>query len=117
MRSSKLKSKEIAALSDSNAEILASAISLWELRIKWNLFHVSGTRKGPADPLQLLRTLGIAEIPVLALSPEQAATSLKTPLKHRDPFDELLLIQAQELDARLLTRDKRLIGHPLALQL
>lgn len=117
MRGVKLKTREVAALNDVDAEILASAVSLWELRIKWNLFHVSGTRKGPADPTQLLTALGIAEISVMALSPEQAATSLDTPIAHRDPFDELLLIQAQHLGARLMTRDSRLLGHPLALQL
>jgi PIN domain nuclease of toxin-antitoxin system len=117
MRESKLESREIDVLSEADAEILASAVSLWELRIKWNLFHVSGTRKGPADPTQLLTALAIAEIPVLALSPEQAATSLATPIEHRDPFDELLLIQAQEMGARLLTRDGRLLDHPLVLQL
>lgn len=117
MRGVRLRSREIAVLSEADAEILASAVSLWELRIKWNLFHVSGTRKGPADPAQLITALGIAEIPVIALSPEQAAASLKTPIAHRDPFDELLLIQAQQMDARLLTRDKRLRAHPFALQL
>lgn len=117
MRDGELKPREIDVLSEGDAEILASAISLWELRIKWNLFHVSGARKGPSDPAEVLTALGIAEIPIIALSPEQAAMSLETPIDHRDPFDELLLIQAQQLDARLLTRDKRLLRHPLALQL
>lgn len=117
MRDSKLTKKEIAVLSNADAEIMASAVSLWELRIKWNLFHISGTRKGPADPTQLITALGIAEITIIALSPQQAATSLGIPLAHRDPFDELLLIQAQQLNARLLTRDGRLLHHPLALQL
>lgn len=117
MRGVKLRTREIEILSAADAEILASAISLWELRIKWNLLHVSGTRKGPTDPTQLLTALGIAEIPVIALSSEHAAASLATPLDHRDPFDELLLIQAQEMDARLLTRDDRLLRHPLAVQL
>ncbi len=51
----------------------------------------------------------------MALTPDQAAASLKHPTPHRDPFDEILLIQAQELGVRLLTRDRLLIGHPLAL--
>ncbi len=40
--------------------------------------------------------------------------SLKIPLDHKDPFDELLLVQAQEEDLKLLTADKMLVGHPLA---
>ena len=33
----------------------------------------------------------------------------------RDPFDELLLVQAQAEGLRLLTVDRRLVGHPLAI--
>ncbi|MYJ73028.1 MAG: type II toxin-antitoxin system VapC family toxin, partial [Rhodospirillaceae bacterium] len=42
---------------------------------------------------------------------------LETPLGHRDPFDELLLVTAQEEGLRLLTIDRQLVGHPLALTL
>ena len=31
----------------------------------------------------------------------------------KDPFDELLLAQAQEEGLRLLTTDSSLVGHPL----
>ena len=43
-----------------------------------------------------------------------AASALEVPLDHKDPFDELLLVQAQEEGLRLLTVDRRLVGHPLA---
>lgn len=32
---------------------------------------------------------------------------------HKDPFDELLLVQAQEEGLKLLTVDRHLVGHPL----
>jgi hypothetical protein len=32
---------------------------------------------------------------------------------HGDMLDELLLIRAQRLGAKLLTRDRKLLGHPL----
>ena len=44
---------------------------------------------------------------------EAKARPLETPLPHRDPFDELLLVQAQEEGLRLLTHDRLLLGHPL----
>ena len=54
----------------------------------------------------------------LAIAPEQAAAPLIEPLRHKDPFDDpfdaLLLTQAQELGVSLLTRDGLLRGHPLA---
>ena len=54
-------------------------------------------------------------ITIVPLTERHAACELQTPLTHRDPFDELLLVQAQEEDLRFLTADRLLIGHPLAL--
>ena len=44
-----------------------------------------------------------------------ACKSLEVAIPHRDPFDELLLAQAQEEGLRLLTVDRRLVGNPLAI--
>jgi PIN domain nuclease of toxin-antitoxin system len=51
------------------------------------------------------------------LEAHHAASSLETPLPHKDPFDELLLVQAQEEGLRLMTSDRQLAGHPLAISL
>ena len=51
---------------------------------------------------------------LLSLSARHAATQLEQPLAHKDPFDELLLVQAQTEGMRLLTRDTKLAAHPLA---
>ena len=48
------------------------------------------------------------------LTAVHAAAELAQPLGHKDPFDEWLLVQAQEEGMRLLTRDAKLTGHPLA---
>ena len=60
---------------------------------------------------QIVEAFGVQFEP---LTPEQAAAALIEPLRHKDPFDALLLTQAQELGVRLLTRDGLLRGHPLA---
>ena len=51
---------------------------------------------------------------LLPLTARHAAALLSQPLGHKDPFDELLLVQAQEEGMHLLTRDAKLIGHPFA---
>ena len=51
---------------------------------------------------------------LLPLTARHAAAVLTHPIGHRDPFDEVLLVQAQEEGMRLLTRDEKLAGHPLA---
>lgn len=109
-----LNRDERKLLDRTDAEVRFSAVSIWELRLKWQSFHASGARKGPAHPRQVLETLLDGGIPLVPLTGRHAAAELAVPLPHRDPFDELLLVQAQEEGCRLLTRDSRLAGHPLA---
>ncbi|HEX8381979.1 MAG TPA: type II toxin-antitoxin system VapC family toxin [Sphingomonas sp.] len=107
-----LRQAEVRAIR-SNA-LAVSVISLWELRIKWQLFTSTGERKGPADPLEVLEGLRIFGVEILPLNVEQAVSDLDSPPLHKDPFDELLLAVCQQLGARLLTRDAKLRDHPLA---
>ena len=51
---------------------------------------------------------------LLPLTVRHAAAKLVQPLGHKDPFDELLLVQAQEEGMRFLTRDAKLADHPFA---
>lgn len=111
-----LTGHEMATLTSMDHQLLVSAVSIWELRLKWHSFHRSGVRKGPGDPLPVLGALRRIGIEILPLDPETAATPLLAPLDHKDPFDELLLVQAQQSGALLLTRDRLLLAHPLAYQ-
>ena len=106
---------ELAAIIEPNNEIVVSAVSVWELSIKWQKFFRSGERKGPMDPAEFLLALTQMDMPVLSLTPEHAAAQLSGAAFHADPFDTLLLTIAQETKAKLLTRDEKLRGHPLAL--
>ena len=105
---------ELAAIIEPNNEIIVSAVSVWELSIKWQKFFRSGERKGPMDPAEFLLALSQMEMPVLSLTAELASAQLRTAAVYGDPFDTMLLIIAQETNARLLTRDDKLRGHPLA---
>lgn len=106
---------ERQVLRENIGNIVASAVSLWELRLKWAARYSSGERKGPLDPRTVATTLVALDIPIVEMSPLHAITPLDVPVRHKDPFDILLLVQAQELGAKLLTRDKLLADHPLAL--
>ena len=96
-----------------DAQICVSAVSIWEIRIKWNSFRRSGARKLDASPHEVLAFVEDMSWQLVALTPGHAAAALAQPLAHKDPFDELLLVQAQEEALRLLTRDRLLAGHPL----
>lgn len=109
-----LSAGEHAALAGGGLPVV-SAVSIWETRLKWNSFHASGERKGIIAPHLLLGFVEAMGWPLLAISARHAGSALAIPLAHRDPFDELLLVQAQVEGLRLLTRDRLLCDHPLAL--
>ena len=97
------------------AGLYVSAVSIWEMRLKYHARRASGERKSPFDPAEVVLALEGQEVTFVPLTERHAASELQPPLSHRDPLDELLLVQAQEENLRLLTTDRRLIRHPLAL--
>ncbi len=113
-RPGKLLESERRILTARDAELFVSAVSIWEMRLKHNARHPSGARKSRFSPDDVVAALEDQEVTFLPMTIRHAARGLETPLDHKDPFDELLLVQAQEEGLRLLTVDRRLLGHPLA---
>lgn len=101
-------------MNEADGPLVLSAVAVWELRLKWHSFHISGERKGPVDPNSVVAFAAMMNWELLPLTARHAAAQLAQPLSHKDPFDELLLIQAQEEGMRLLTRDAKLAGHSYA---
>ena len=91
-------------MSGADAPLVLSAVAVWELRLKWHSLDVSGGPKGPISPASVLAFAAAMDWELLALTPLHAVTRLEQPLEHKDPFDELLLVQAQVEGMRLLTR-------------
>lgn len=109
-----LSEAEWRELNNSDNQLSVSAVAIWELRLKWNSLNNEGKPKGPIDPVAVLNVIEQLDIPVLPLEPRIAAKQLSVPMEHKDPFDELLLVCAQELEMKLFTRDRKLIAHPIA---
>jgi len=98
---SKLSRRASAIIANQNNTVLVSAAIAWELAIKVNL--------GKFDALSLTTELpryteeeGFEELPI---SMEQAVRAGLLPLHHRDPFDRLLVAQAQALNVPILSAD------------
>jgi PIN domain nuclease of toxin-antitoxin system len=56
-----LTEAERGRLEAADAPLVLSAVSVWELRLKWHSFHISGSRKGPVAPAAVVafaRTIG-----------------------------------------------------------
>lgn len=110
----RLSSAERTVLREPGHDFVVSAASVWEVRLKWDARSANGRRKGVIGPeavIELVNDLRFRFMPVTEL---HAASALRVPLQHRDPFDELLVVQAQVEDMRLMTRDGQLVDHPLA---
>jgi len=97
----KLSKRSASIISNSKNTVLISAASAWELAIKTNL--------GKLDALSLVMELsrhaaeeGFVE---LSISIDQATRAGLLPLHHRDPFDRLLVAQAQALNVPILSAD------------
>lgn len=97
-------SSTLAAIVDEANETLVSAVSVWELEIK----RVKGQLNAPADVLDRLENAGFR---LLSLTPDNALDAARLPPHHRDPFDRLLVAQAQGEAATLVTADEALAAY------
>lgn len=82
-------------------DVYVSAVTAWELAIK----QAIGSLNLASPVSNLVQKLGFIELPI-SIRHGEAIRSL--PLFHRDPFDRLLLAQAQVENLILVTADRRL---------
>jgi len=104
----RLSREALDLLEDRQNQLLFSAASLWEITIKRGL----GREDFQVDPHLLRRGLfdnGYHELPIT--SAHAVAVDLLPPL-HKDPFDRLLVAQADTEGALLLTSDDRVAQYP-----
>jgi PIN domain nuclease of toxin-antitoxin system len=93
-------SRELLGAAES--ELLLSAASAWEIAIK----HAMGRYVLPGDPEILVPALMIqSRVASLPVAHVHALRVARLPLHHRDPFDRLLVAQAQVEGVPILTSD------------
>ena len=107
MNRSRLPASFIPLLQDTENELVYSVVNLWEIAVK------AGTRKSfDVDAARLRRSLlqtGCRELPVEADHAMQVGI---LPLIHKDPFDRLLIAQAQIEFMTLMTVDADIMRYP-----
>ena len=84
-----------------NNEIFVSAVSVWEITIKRAL----GKLRAPDDLVGAIREYGFLELPITSSQAERAGN---LPLIHRDPFDRMLVAQAELEGLVLITNDSNI---------
>lgn len=88
-------------LESGHTAVMFSAASIWEIAIKRSLGRTDFDFE-PEDIEQLARDTGFEELPIRAMHCHRVRF---LPWHHRDPFDRLLIAQAETLPTRLLSTD------------
>jgi PIN domain nuclease of toxin-antitoxin system len=83
-------------------EVYMSSASIWEIAIKMRLGKISG------DLNALIQEIYNSHFLELPVTNQHAATTLKLPDIHRDPFDRILIAQAISEPLVFLTADPKL---------
>ncbi len=100
-------------LDDPATELFYSAASLWEVSIKSAL----GREDFSVDPRLLRRGLIEHGYRELAVTGAHAVAVDLLPAVHKDPFDRMLVTQAQIEGMTLLTSDALVAGYPGPIEL
>jgi PIN domain nuclease of toxin-antitoxin system len=106
----RLNRKALQLLADDSAELYLSAASSWEITIK------AGTGKLilPQPPSEfVIRAIQLMSLQSLDITHSHVAALEKLPNHHRDPFDRMLIAQAQAEGLVLLTADRSLQKYPV----
>jgi PIN domain nuclease of toxin-antitoxin system len=96
------------AIADTNSRIAVSAASAWEIGIK----NALGKLVVPDDLEQQLEANDFEPLPITIAD---GLASGRLPRYHDDPFDRMLVAQAQARNLTLVTRDLRLAEYGVSM--
>lgn len=99
--SPQLPEKAKSLISDIDNIIFVSAVSIWEMSIKSALNKL----KIPNDLANIANACAFEELNITHTHAQKAG---HLPAIHHDPFDRMLIAQAQSEDLHLLTHDQML---------
>lgn len=103
--------EHLPIVADERNKLLLSAASSWEIAVKYQL----GKLPLPEAPERYvpgrMRAIG-AE--ALAIEHPHALAVARLPPLHRDPFDRLLVAQAELLGLTIVTADSAIAEYPIA---
>jgi PIN domain nuclease of toxin-antitoxin system len=108
----RLRTETRELVEDSASELLLSAASAWEIAIKYQIGKLSLPEPPATYVPSRLRRSATTPLPV------DVAHVLRTselPAHHTDPFDRLLIAQAQLLDIPIVTVDDQIGAYDVRL--
>lgn len=99
------------AIADADNNCAISAASSWEIAIKLSMGKLKLDLEADADLAELPRLCGFDE---LAITHQHAAHVRSLPLHHADPFDRMLIAQAQTEGLTIATVDPAFARYAVA---
>lgn len=105
----RLSSKALSLIDDKANTILLSLVSIWEIQIKLQL----GKLNLRAPFKQVIEEQQANQIELLPIEVSHILAVGQLPLHHRDPFDRLLIAQAQIENIPLLSHDPIFAAYPV----
>ena len=91
-------------MEDPEITLFFSAASIWEIAIK----RAQGKLEVPDSLLDTMSEHGFAELPVLSVHGIRAGA---LPPHHQDPFDRMIVAQAQNEGLTVVTRDRQIAAY------
>lgn len=98
----RLSRRARAAVADEDNSVFVSAATAWELATKARLGKLPGALDVATDLPGCLTRQGFLELPITVAHAQRAGG---LPIDHRDPFDRVLIAQAQMEDLPLVTNE------------
>ena len=100
--SGRLSAPAQRAIADEENDVLISAASAWEIATKYRLGKMPSAEALARDIPGAIASQGFAELPI-TMADAVRAGSLPGP--HRDPFDRMLIAQAQARDLVFISNE------------
>ena len=85
----KFSDTERRFFAEQEAQLYVSAVSMWEVRLKYRTHHPSGERMSPFDPNAVVAMVEGQDLTILPMTMQNSARELEIPNAHKDPFDEI----------------------------
>ena len=100
----RLSKRAVTLITDPRNDVILSAVVVWEVAIKRSL----GKLDAPDGFADMLVDAGADPLPI---NLEHARAVRELPWHHRDPFDRLLVAQAQHEQVSIVSGDERLAAY------
>ncbi len=97
----------IDAINSDENDVWVSIVSLWEIAVKIRSGKMS------VDVKEVEREIAAIGFTMLAIATRHLDILIGLPMRHRDPFDHLLIAQAIGEKATLVTADREIRGYPV----